>query len=142
MGLAVVEIVPLVGEDDAVLFGLLELFRQTPPDMLIIIRIGVRRRRHLDKLGAAQPKHVLLLLALRLRNDDQRAIAARIGDQRKADAGIAGGRLDHQAARAQLAAFLSFKDHLPAGAVLHRTARVHELGLAEDGAAGRLGCAS
>ena len=136
--LAVVEIVPLVGEDHAVLFGLLELLGEPSPDMLIVVRVGVGRRRHLDQLGAAQPQHVLLFLALRLGDDDQRAVAARIGDERKADAGIAGGCLDDQAAGAQLAALFRLQDHLPAGAVLHRAARVHELGLAEDGAAGRL----
>ena len=45
----------------------------------------------------------------------------------------------HQAAGAQLAAFLRFQDHLPARAILYRAARIHELGLAENGAAGRLG---
>jgi len=30
---------------------------------------------------------------------------------------------------------------LPAGAILHRAARIHELGLAENDAAGRLGSA-
>src|SRR6202043_3104632 len=32
-----------------------------------------------------------------------------------------------------------FEDHPFAGAVLHRLARIHELGLAENGAAGRFG---
>ena len=141
MSLAVVEIVPLVREDDAALFGLLELLGQPPPDMLIVVRVGVGRRRHLDKLGAAQPNHVLLFLALRFGDDDQRAVSPRIGHERKADAGIAGGCLDDQAAGAQLAALFRLKDHLPAGAVLHRAARVHELGFAEDRAARRLRCA-
>ena len=139
MRLAVVEIVPLIGEYDAVLFGLLELLGEPPPDVLVVVRIGVRGGRHFDQLGPAQPQHVLLFLALRLRNDDQCAISARIGDQRQADAGIAGGRLHHESAGAQLAALLRLQDHLPAGAILHRTARVHEFGLAENGASGRLG---
>ena len=46
---------------------------------------------------------------------DQRAIAARVGDQRKADAGVAGGALDHQPARLEFAALLGLQDHLPAG---------------------------
>ena len=137
--LAVVEIVPLVGKDDAVLFGLLELFGQTPPDVLVVVRIGIGSRGDFHQLGPAQPQHVLFFLALRLRNDDQRAIAARIGNQRQADAGVAGGRFHHQAARAQFAALLRLEDHLPAGAVLHRAARVHEFGLAQNGASGRLG---
>ena len=118
---------------------LFELFGQAPPDVLIVVRIGVGRGRNFDQLGPAQPQHVLLFLALRLRNDDQRAIAARIGDERQADAGVAGGRLDDQAAGAQFAALFRLQDHLPAGAILHRAAGVHEFGLAEDRASGRLG---
>ena len=109
--------------------------------MLIIVRIGVGHGRHFDQLRAAQPQHVLLFLALRVRNDDDGAIAARIGDKREPDAGIAGGRLDHEAAGLEFAALLGFEDHLPAGAVLHRLARIHEFGFAEDGAAGQRGCA-
>ena len=122
----------------AVLLGLLQLFGEAAADVLVIVRIAERQRRHLDQFGAEQAQHVFFFFALRLRNDDDGAIAARIGDQRQADAGVAGGRLDHQAAGSQLAALLGFQDHLPAGAILHRAARVHELGLAEDGAAGRL----
>ena len=70
-------------------------------------------------------------------DDDQRAIAARVGDQRQADAGVAGGALDHEPAGLQVAALLGLQDHLAAGAVLDRAAGVHELGLAENGAAGR-----
>ena len=46
--------------------------------------------------------------------------------------------LDHQAAGLEFAALLGSQDHLAAGAVLHRAARIHELGLAENGAAGGL----
>ena len=45
---------------------------------------------------------------------------------------------DHEPAGLELAALLRLEDHLPAGAVFHRLARVHEFGLAENGAAGRL----
>ena len=68
-----------------------------------------------------------------------RAIAARIGDEREPDAGIAGGRLDHEPAGLEFAALLGFEDHLTAGAVLHRLAGIHEFGLAENGAAGQRG---
>ena len=139
MRLAVVEIVPLIGKQHAVLFGLAQFVGEPAPDMLVIVRIGKGQSRHLDQLGAAQPQHVLLFLALRFRDHDQRAIAARIGDQRQPDPGIAGGALDHQAAGLELAALLGLQDHLAAGAVLHRLARIHELGLAENGAAGRRG---
>ena len=69
--------------------------------MHIVVRILVRHRRDLFQLGAAQAQHVLLLLALRVGNDDQRAIAARIADEREADAGVAGSALDDEAAGLQ-----------------------------------------
>src|SRR6185437_9195968 len=141
VGFTVVGIIPLVGENDAALFGFLQLFRQAPSDVLVIVRIRISYRRHLDQLRAKQPQHVLFFLALRIGDDDDGAVATRIGDQRQSDAGIAGGRLHHQAAGSQFAAIFSFQDHLPAGAILDRAARIHELGLAEDGTAGRLGSA-
>src|SRR5690606_26579922 len=76
------------------------------------------------------------------RDDDDGTIAAGAGDDGKADAGIAGGALDHEAAGFQLAALFRFEDHLAAGAILHRLAGIHELGLAEDGAASDLGRAA
>jgi hypothetical protein len=39
-----------------------------------------------------------------------------------------------------VAAFLGFEDHPCAGAVFYRLSWIHEFGLAEDGAAGRLRC--
>ena len=38
-------------------------------------RIGVRHRRHQPQIGAAKAQHVLLFLALRLRHDDDGAVA-------------------------------------------------------------------
>ena len=107
--------------------------------MLVIVRIGVGDRRHLDQLGAAQPQHVLLFLALRVGNDDDRPVAARIGDDGEPDAGIAGGRLDHEPAGLEFAALLGLENHPLAGAVLHRLAGIHEFGFAQDGAAGQRG---
>ena len=134
----VVEVVPLVGEDHAVRLGLLQLFGETPADMLIIVRIAVGDCRHLDQLGAAQLQHVLLFLALRLRDHDQRAIAARVRHECEPDAGVAGGALDHKPARLSSPRFSACR-------IISRPARsftdwpgVHELGLAEDGAAGLL----
>ncbi len=46
--------------------------------------------------------------------------------------------LDHQPAGLDLAALFGLQDHLARGAVLHRLAGIHELGLAQDGAAGGL----
>src|SRR6185437_11146915 len=66
------------------------------------------------------------------------AIAARVADQSEADAGVAGGALDHHAAGLEHAARLGVLDDAKPRAVLHRAPGVHELGLAEDGAAGCL----
>ena len=133
----VVAVVPLVGEQHAVLLGLAKLVGEAARDVLVVVGIAVGQGRHFDQFGAAEPQHVLLFLALGVGNDDQRAIAARVGDERQPNAGVAGGALDHEAAGLELAALLGLQDHLAAGAVLHRAAGVHELGLAEDGAAGR-----
>ena len=107
--------------------------------MLIVIWIAVRDGRYLHQLGAAERQHVLLLLALRLRDHDQRAVAARVRDQREPDSGVAGGALDHETARPDIATLLGLQDHRASGAVLDRLARVHEFGLAQNGASGELG---
>jgi hypothetical protein len=77
--------------------------------------------------------------ALRFRDQDQRAVTARVADHRQADAGIAGGRFHHEPTRLEIAALLGFEDHPFAGTILHRLSGIHELGLAENGAAGRIG---
>ncbi len=138
MRLGVVEIVPLVGEQNAVGLGLAKLGGQPPPDMLIVVRVGIGQLRHLDEFGAAQPQHVLLFLALRFRDQDQGPVAARAGDDGETDAGIAGGRFHHEPTRLEVAALLGFEDHPLARAILHRLARIHEFGFAENGAAGQL----
>ena len=63
----------------------------------------------------------------------------RVADQREPDAGIAGGALDHRAARLKLPRVERVADDEQRGAVLDRLARIHELGLAEDHAAGLFG---
>ena len=47
----------------------------------------------------------------------------------------------HEPAGLEVAALLGLEDHPFAGAVLDRLAGIHELGLAENGAAGQLGSA-
>src|SRR5262249_15391170 len=91
VGLAVVEIVPLVGEQDAVALARAQLVGEPAPDMLIVIWVGIGHRRHFDQLGATEPQHVLLLLALGLRDDDDGAVSERVGNERKPDPGVAGG---------------------------------------------------
>jgi len=83
MRLAIVEIVPLIGEQDAVLFGLAQLIREAPADMLVIVRIAEGERRHFHQFRAAKPQHVLLFVALRFRNDDDGAVSPRVGDERE-----------------------------------------------------------
>ena len=61
-----------------------------------------------------------------------------MADQGQADAGIAGRAFDDHAAGPQQAALLGVADDEQRGAVLDRLAGIHELGLAEDVAAGRL----
>ena len=109
--------------------------------MLVVVGIGIGQRRYLDELGAAQPQHVLLFLALRFRDQDQRAVTARAGDDGETDTGIARGRFHHEPAGLEVAALLGLQDHPLARAVLDRLAGIHEFGLAENGAAGQLGCA-
>jgi hypothetical protein len=102
-------------------------------------RIGVRHRRNEAKIDAAQEQHVLLFLALRLGHDDDRAIAAGVADQSEANAGIAGGAFDDNAARTQQPALLGILDDKESGAILDGAAGVQKLGLAEDRATGLLG---
>src|SRR5258708_7926432 len=106
--------------------------------MVIIVGIGKRQHREFDELGAAQPQHVLLFLALGVGNKNQRAIAARACHHCQPNAGVAGGRLNHESAGPEIATLLGLEDHPLAGAVLNRLTGIHEFSLAENGAAGQL----
>ena len=75
-------------------------------------------------------------LALRLRHDDDRVIAAGVGDQRQPDAGIAGGAFDDHPAWPQFATRFGGFDNRARRAVLDRTAGIEEFGLAQNAAAG------
>ncbi len=103
---------------------------------------AVGRGRDEPEIDAAQQQHVLFFLALRLGHDNDGAVAACVADQREADAGIAGGAFDDDAAWLQQAALLGVLDDVERGAILDRTAGVEELGLAKDRAASRLGGAA
>ncbi len=52
MRLAVVEIIPLIGEDHAVRLAVAQMIRQTPANMLIVVRIAVGDCRNFEQLGA------------------------------------------------------------------------------------------
>src|SRR5262245_62136075 len=141
MGLAVIQVIPLIGEDYAILLYLLQLLGKPPANMLVIVWIGIGDARHLDQLRAAQAEQVFFFLALRLRDNNERAVAARIRDKSKADTGVAGGRFNHESAGAKFATLLCLKNHLPARPVFDRAARVHEFGLAKDRASRLFGSA-
>ena len=139
VAVAVRVVVPLVRVQHAVLLGRLELLRRACSDVHVVVRVLVRHGGHLAELGAAQAERVLLLLRLRVRHQDQRAIAARLADERQADAGIAGRAFDDEAAGLDDAAALAVEHHVLRRSILDRAARVHELGFAEDRAARELG---
>ena len=137
MAAAVGLIVELVRPDRAVRFGFRHHFRQSAGIPHVIVGVGIGRGGHLDQLGADHPQRVLLLLRLGVGNDDDATKAERRGDHADADAGVAGGALDDQAAWTERAARHGVANDRQRGAILHRAAGVHELGLAENGAAGR-----
>src|SRR5690606_34086270 len=64
------------------------------------------------------------------------AVAARVADMGDADAGVAGGALDHGATWLEDTARLGVEHDPARAAILHRSARIHELGLGEDLATG------
>src|SRR5208282_3076411 len=139
MAAPVGDIVELIGPNGAVRLALGELVRHALGNVHVIAGILVWDGGYQVKLRTAEPQHVLLLLALRLGHDDHGAVATRVADECQADAGVARGTLDDDAPRAQGAARLRVLDDGQGRPVLDRAARVQELGLAEDGAAGQLG---
>ena len=135
MALAVGDIVELIGPDGAVRRGRGKLLGEAPGIFYVIVRILVGDCGNLDQLGAGKPEHVLLLVGLRVGDDDDRLQPKRVADEGKPDAGIAGRAFHHRAARLKAPRVERVADDEERGAVLHRLAWVHELGLAEDQAA-------
>jgi hypothetical protein len=88
--------------------------------MDVVVGVLVGDGRHLDQLRAAQAQHVLLLLGLSLRDDDDGAVAACVADQRQADARVAGRAFHHHAAGPQKAALFGILDDEQRGAVFDR----------------------
>jgi hypothetical protein len=84
----------------------------------------------LDELRPGEAQHVLLLLALGFRHDDDRLETHRGADKREADAGVPCRPLDNRAAGLQRTPRHSVANDPESGAVLHGLARVHELGFA------------
>ncbi len=73
---------------------------------------------------------------MRVRDDDDRFQAERVAYNRDADAGVASGTFDHRTAGFDQALGERVPDDEERGAVLYRLTGIHELGLAENLAAG------
>ena len=126
-------IVELIGPDSVRQFE-----SQAPGDLLVLIWIAVRDRRHLAQLRAQGLDDLVFFRRLIVRHDDHALVAARVADVRETDAGVSGRALDDGSARLKRAAALGI-EHDPFGRpVLDRTAGVHEFRLAEDFTAGFL----
>ena len=90
---------------------------------------GGRTDHHLGAVGSQQRD---LLAAHLVGHDEDAAIALDGGGDRQADAGVAGGRLDDGAARAQAAVAFGGLDHADADAILDRAARVEVFELGDN----------
>ena len=139
MGLTVGNVVELVGPDRTVRLGLAQSFGQAARIAHIVVRVAVRCRRDLHKLGARKPQHVLLFLALGFRYHDDTTESHRRADQRQPDPGVSRRALDNGSAGFQQTLRHGVPDDIECCPVLDRLAGVHELGLAKDRAAGDLG---
>ena len=131
--LAVHHVVELVGPDRV---G--QRLGEAPGDLLVVVGVHVGLRRHRTHLGAERAQQVHLLLRLVVGNHDHAPVAARGADVGEPDARVARGALDHGATGLERAAALGVLDDEERGAILHRSAGIEELGLAEDLAAGLL----
>ena len=137
MALAIGDIVELIGPDRAGRIFLGQPQGEAAGKFHVIVGIGIGDRRNLDQFGALQPEQVLFLLALGVGNDDHGLVAQGIGDERETDSGIARRTFDDQSARPQVFARDRVIDNSERRAVLHRSAGIHELRLAQNGAAGQ-----
>ena len=133
MGAAVGEVVELVGPN-----GTGNLGGDAAGEPHVVVRVGVRHGRHGAHLRPEAAQQADLLGRLGVGDHDQAAVTAGIAEMGQADAGVAGGALHHSAAGPQLPASLRLLQDAEGGAVFHRTAGIHEFGLAEDVAAGEL----
>jgi hypothetical protein len=115
------------------LVGAGDLFGEPVRDRVVALRRLGRDRVGADHdLGAVGAQKRDLLLAHLVGHDEDAAVALERRRDRKADAGIAGGRLDDRAARLQLPAALGLLDQLDADPVLDGAAGAHVLELGED----------
>src|SRR5438874_7550512 len=131
MSIAVGGVVELVGPD-----RVRERGGQPLRDLLVLVGIAVGNRGHLVNLGTQHLEQRVLLRGLVVGHDDHAAVAARVAHMRQPDAGVAGRALDDRASRGELSAALGLQHDRARRPVLDRAAGIHELGLAEDVAAG------
>jgi hypothetical protein len=111
------------------------------PTRFVVVVALIAEGNRLDdvQLGAVRAQQLVFLRRLIVRHDDDRAIAARVADQRQPDAGVPGRPFDDDARRAEKPARFEVLDDPARRAVLHRTARVEVLRFAQNGAAERAG---
>ena len=141
MRLRIVEIVPLIGEQARrSVRAPASCSAKRLSHVLIVVRIG-EGSAGTSTSSAPQSRSMSFFSWLWVSGITiKRPVSARAGDNRKADTGIAGGRLDHQAARLEFAAFFGLEDHPLSRRGPSRIGRdFSKFGFAEDGAAGQLG---
>ena len=115
--------------------GAVDLGDQPVRHAVIALRIlGRHRRRAHDDLCAVGEQHVALVLADLVGADEDALVAAVLGDQGQADAGVARGGFDDRATRLQLPAGLGGVDHFGRDPVLGAAARVEVFDLCHHGA--------
>ena len=138
MRLPVGEIVELIGPDRAVGAGFVERLSQPRGVSDKVVGVLVGNCRHLNQFGAQQPQRILFLLALGFGDHNDCGIAKRLSDHSEPNACVTRGAFDNGSAGPQRAALFGVADDVEGGAILDRLGRVHELCLAQDGAAGFL----
>ena len=109
------------------------LAREARAEVLVVLRMAlldVGAREHDLRAHGAQVEDLLLAHLVRQHQHDAVALLER--DEREAEPGVAGGRLDDRAARFQVAAALRFLDHREPDAVLDRARRILQLELEEE----------
>ena len=142
MRIAVGDIIELVGPDCHAGVGGSALFSKPGGVLHVVVLVAVGHGWHEDQLDPELAQGVLLLLALGLGHDDGGLVSARGSDVGDANTGVARRAFDDGRTGLERAGSLGRPDDAQRRAVLDRPARVHEFGLAENGAAGFFGCAA
>ena len=139
MRLTIGDIVELVGPDGAIRLGFCHLLRKTAGDFYIIVRVPVGDSGHFDQLGTEKAEGIFLFLALRFGNNDDSAVAKRLGNHCKPDTRVTCCTLDDHTTSPQKPAFLGVADYVERCAILDGLARIEEFSLAVNFAASEVG---